>query len=76
MSGKAKGNPHHSAKGYVREVPTVVMDYMYMKEKQNEGEENGMPILVACDLVTARGGEALRISFIIIYHASSYNPSS
>ena len=56
VSGKAKGNPHHSAKGYVREVPTVVMDYMYMREDQREGEEKGMPILVACDLVTARGG--------------------
>ena len=56
VSGKAKGNPHCGAKGYLREMPTVVMDYMYMKERQREEEEGGMPILVTCDLVTARGG--------------------
>ena len=44
VSGKAKGNPNHNAKGYVREMPPVVMDYMYMKERQREGEEGGMPI--------------------------------
>ena len=56
VSGKAKGNPHHSARSYVRETPTVVMDYVYMKNNQKGGEEGGMPILVTCDLVTAKGG--------------------
>ena len=56
VSGKAKGNPHQKSRGYVREMPTIVLDYMYMRERQGEGEEGGMPILVAHDLVAARGG--------------------
>ena len=31
VCGKAKSNPNHSSKGCVREVPIVVLDYMYMR---------------------------------------------
>ena len=55
VSGKAKGNPHRSAAGQIREIPTVVMDYMYLKEKPGNREEDGMPILATCDQVTATG---------------------
>ena len=55
VSGKAKGHPHRSAAGHIREIPTVVMDYMYMKAQPGNREEEGMPILVTCDQVTATG---------------------
>ena len=56
VSGKAKSPPHLSAAKCMREVPTLVLDYAYMRERQSEDEEQGMPILVGCDAVTARGG--------------------
>ena len=56
VSGKAKGNPHHKVGDRVREVPTIAMDYMTMKEAQGIGDDSGMPILVGCDMVTAAGG--------------------
>ena len=56
VSGKAKSMPHLSAAKHTREVPVLALDYTYMKERQAEGEECGMPILVGCDASAARGG--------------------
>ena len=56
VAGKAKGGRHEKSSKYTREVPTVVLDYMYMRDTQQDGEEGGMPILVGYDTVTARGG--------------------
>ena len=52
--GKAKGHPHRKSKEEDKgsTVPVVGMDYMFMSEKQEEGEERGMPILVIKDSKT------------------------
>ena len=46
VKGKSKGKPHQKATPGSREMPIVTMDYMFMDDKQNEGEEKGMPTLV------------------------------
>ena len=38
VAGKARGARHNLLR-QVRKVPTRVMDYMYMRERQREGEE-------------------------------------
>ena len=50
VRGKSKGKPHRKATQVNREIPTLAMDYMFMNDAQNEGEEKGMPILVAKDI--------------------------
>ena len=53
VKGKAKGLPHRIKKERVEEqVPLVSIDYMFMHDKQKEGEERGMPILVMKDRKT------------------------
>ena len=37
VAGKARG-AWHNIQGHIREVPTIVMDYMYLRERQREGE--------------------------------------
>ena len=51
MKGKAKGKPHFRTENGEDEVPCVVLDYMYMKGSQEEESEQGMPILVAKDML-------------------------
>ena len=52
VKGKAKGLPHrgHDKEGRKEEeIPVVSFDYMFMHDDQKEGEERGMPILLAKD---------------------------
>jgi len=51
VKGKAVSCGHRSAKK-VFGLPTVSIDYMFMADKQNKGEEKGMPILVMKDRAT------------------------
>ena len=55
VKGKAKGLPHRIRKQEDKleeEVPVVSIDYTFMHDKQKEGEEKGMPILVMKDRKT------------------------
>ena len=53
VKGKAKGLPHRIKKDKVEEqIPLVSIDYMFMHDKQKEGEERGMPILALKDRKT------------------------
>ena len=52
VKGKAKGLPHRKydkCRRLEEEVPLVNFDYTFMHDDQKEGEEKGMPILVAKD---------------------------
>ena len=52
VKGKAKGKPHFRTKAGGDDVPCVVLDYMYMTGGEEEdGDERGMPILVAKDMM-------------------------
>ena len=50
IRGKSKGKPHKKPNQGNREIPTVALDYTFMYDTQNEGEEKGMPILVMKDI--------------------------
>ena len=55
VKGKCHGCPHRAKDKDEKEaeqVPVISVDYMYMSDKQKEGEEKGMPILVAKDRKT------------------------
>ena len=55
VKGKAKGLPHRVKKTEDKEdedIPVISIDYMFMHDKQKEGEEKGMPILVLKDRKT------------------------
>ena len=54
--GKAKNDPHRSSKEEGDGIPKISMDYMYLKEREHEGNrpaevegEEGMPIVVIKD---------------------------
>ena len=52
IKGKAKGLPHRKKDkmGEEQDIISVVnIDYAFMHDDQKEGEEKGMPILVAKD---------------------------
>ena len=52
IKGKAKGIPHRVKFEHDKreeEAPVVSVDYMFMHDKQKEGEEKGMPIMVVKD---------------------------
>ena len=65
VKGKAKGRPHHRGTEKEKEVPCVVMDYMYMGSEQKAGEEKGMPIMVYKDLTTSRGGTGMIFARVV-----------
>ena len=46
VRGKAKGKPHPRDNDDSKTIPTVVLEYMFMHEYQESGEERGMPILL------------------------------
>jgi len=54
VKGKARGNQHRRRKDVEREdrEPIVSVDCMFMHDNQGEGEEKGMPIMVAKDRKT------------------------
>ena len=62
--GNAKGKPHRST-AQEKEVPCIVMDYMYMGSEQKEGEEKGMPIIVYKDMTTSRGGTGMVFARVV-----------
>ena len=66
VQGKAKGKPHFKSTGGQKEVPCVVMDYMYMNSEHKEKEEEqGMPILVSKDLLTSIGGTGMIFARVV-----------
>lgn len=55
VKGRSKGLPHRIKEGAAKEeqeVPVISVDYMFMGDKQSEGDESGMPILVVKDRKT------------------------
>ena len=66
VRGKSKGNPHNRQNPAVRDVPTIVCDYMYMRESQGENEERGMPILVARDVVNGGNGTGMIFARVVL----------
>ena len=50
VRGKPRGKPHKRAEEEPRELPTVALDYTFMRESREKYEEEGMPILVVKDI--------------------------
>ena len=65
VRGKAKGKPHMSARGRTRDIPTVCVDYMFMTERQSEGEEHGAPIVVVKDSVVGTHGTGMVFARVV-----------
>ena len=65
VRGKSKGKPHKRTSQENREIPIVVMDYMFMDDTQNEGEEKGMPILVAKDINQDGTGTGMIFAYVV-----------
>ena len=72
VRGKSKGLPHVRQKPSERQLPTIVCDYMYMRESQHEGEERGMPILVARDADNCELGTGMLFARVVL--AKGVNP--
>ena len=72
VRGKSKGLAHNRQKPAERSLPTIVCDYMYMRESQNEGEERGMPILVARDADNCDAGTGMLFARVV--PAKGVNP--
>ena len=50
VRGKAVANPHYKQKEKEQELPTISIDYAYMKSGMDKDmEESGMPIMVVKD---------------------------
>ena len=58
VRGKSKGLAHRR-QAHEHEIPTLAVDYMFMTDSQNEGEETGMPILVSKDIVNGNCGTGM-----------------
>ena len=65
IRGKSKGKPHNKSKEKIKEIPTVAVDYMYMRERQEKHEERGMPILVAKDLISDECGTGMIFARVV-----------
>ena len=46
-------------------LPTISVDYMFMSESQNTGEEGGMPIIVARDLNSEECGTGMLLACVV-----------
>ena len=65
IRGKSKGRPHNRANVSAHVMPTVAIDYMFMTESQNMGDESGMPILVARDLHHDECGTGMSLACVV-----------
>ena len=65
VRGKSGSKPHRNTQG-VHEFPTVAIDYMFMHSNQEEGEENGMPILATKDLLNCGTGTGMMSASVLV----------
>ena len=65
VRGKSKGKPHGKANKGNHEVPTIALDYTFMYDTQNEGEEKGMPILVMKDIKQDETGPGMLFAQVV-----------
>ena len=63
VRGKSKGRPHNRADVSKHVLPIVAIDYMFMHESQNAGDESGMPIIVMRDLNHGECGTGMSFAF-------------
>ena len=65
VRGKSKGGAHRKQQNEHKEVPTVVLDYTFMHESQEEREEKGMPILVVKDIDDGHRGTGMMFAMVV-----------
>ena len=65
VRGKSKGGAHKRQQQEHKEVPTVVLDYTFMHENQEEREEKGMPILVVKDVNDGHRGTGMMFAMVV-----------
>ena len=65
VRGRARGKSHPKADSSGKTLPTIALDYMFMHSAQSEGEERGMPDLVARDICHENVGTGMLFARVV-----------